>query len=151
RRRLPPWLSKDVIDAANGRLKGPEKAEPSNEADWDRFATINASLPGTFGGGGYNLFRLTAQLVRATEYFQRGATLPLDQVFELLVRELPQLDETDKSVPKAWHLLMICGCDEETLRKCYLHLLDAAGSVKTEKADVTGALPELVKAWLSSS
>src|SRR5262249_33420773 len=104
RRRLDySLIDQKEIDAANARLSGPDKNEDSEEGDWDRF------LPD--GGTDNNLYRITAQLVRATEYWQRNIKLPIDQVLDLKLTELPQLRETTETMPKAWALLRACGCD----------------------------------------
>lgn len=75
--------------------------EQSGEGDHDAFG---------FGGSETNLYRITAQIVRAAELWRSGVRLPAADVLELEVSALPtNLDDRELSVPKAWALLELFG------------------------------------------
>lgn len=144
RLRLPSYIVKEEREAAIKRLQGPKNAQPSDASDWDQF------LRSRDGGGETRLFRIIAQLVFATEYFRKGVVTPKHQVLELFVSELPSPSSTSESVQSAWHLLRVCGGDQERLRKSYLRLIEDVGPIKTPWLDVTEALPRVVDAWINS-
>jgi hypothetical protein len=141
RRRLPSHIDAATREAAAGRLNGPKGAQPSDGADWDYFLSAK---------GENGMFRLIAQLVRATEYFHKGVKIPKHQVLELWVADLPKLNDTADSVRKAWHILFHCGANPEKLAWWYLHLTKGAGSIKTATHDITGELPKVVRRWLDN-
>jgi hypothetical protein len=73
----------------------------TGQADYDAFG---------LGGGEINLFRITAQVIRAAERWRPGATNPLPRdVLELWVSELPGLDDRNQPLPKAHSLFHLCG------------------------------------------
>ena len=123
---------------------------PSGNGDWDGFLAAR-DVDGGYGGKvETNLYRITAQLVRATEYFKAGVVIPPQKVLDLTTDVLPDPADTDDSVPKAWHLLLVCGADEGQLSKSYVNLIDDADSLVTVKGvDVTKALPDVVLGWLN--
>lgn len=143
RRRLPAYISDEVRNAAKARLDGPKKAQPSDAGDWDYF------LKARDEGGKTDLFRLIAQLVRATEYFKRGVVIPPHQVLELFASKLPSPADKEESVQKAWHLLRICGVYHEEIAKSYLHLIEDVGIFKTSDVNVTDVLPKIVHDWIN--
>jgi len=150
RRRLPSNIAPPEKDAAGKRLED-GKTAPSGPGDWDAILWVRDVDGGWGGQGETNLYRITAQLVRATEYFQAGITIPFAQVLDLITSELPNPADTDKSVQKAWHLLLICGANLWALPRSYWHLIEDIGPVVTNaNFDVAGAIPMVVTFWLTS-
>ena len=144
RRRVPDWISDQKRDDAEARLNEPKAAQVSDASDWDQFF-----VAATKGGSGNNLYRITAQLVRATEYFQRGVELKEGQIFEVFDGALPSIADTSDVVAKAWRLLWLCGAPEPVLEKSYRHLIDAVGPFETQGVDVIDALLKVIGTWRS--
>jgi hypothetical protein len=141
RRRITgiPQLERD---AAFKRLEEPKGNQVSDQADWDNF--IQA------GGGEFNLYRITALLMRATEYWERDVKLDVDAVLHLRVKEFPPLTDTANSVPKAWMLLDLCGTHLGRLKRAYQPLLDSSAGVKRQDHDLSNELAKSVESWLGS-
>jgi hypothetical protein len=148
RRRLPDFIEGAEVAAARSRLDAPsgssyDGAEPSAAGDWDQFLALRD------GREDINLYRIIAQLVRATEHFRRGVTIPAHQVLELIVSELPQPSDREQSVQKAWTLLRKCGAEDDTLSKSYLRLIERLGNVKFGDIDIVEQMRQVVNRWLT--
>jgi hypothetical protein len=148
--RLPDELRLAAEDRWRIKFNDPgetekKKNERSVYGDWDQF--VIDPWPQT------DLYRMTAQIVRAIDLWRSGATPAAAEIFALGADTLPDLSDKADSVPKAWRLLELCGAGWWILNRIYAPVIKAAKEAAQEVPAFAGhadALEHRLGVWVGS-